>query len=448
MVRILLVLAFAIPQPTRAVAADVEPTFRHEPLKKLLEDLKDKDVKVRRQAAITLGMPDGSQGKGGPLVRGDLWPAMLALVDAQQDKDMQVRASAMNSLGLLMRYRGVGPKTEERFEKVVLAAIAALKDPEDLVKTAAANALPTIGIETEKGRDALGEVLKTGDAKMRAAAADAAKGVRPINLMVSALGERLGDSDAAVRLAAANTLVFARGEAALAVKPLIGAMKDENEKVAHAATTALGSIGVAAASAVPALVDAMYDPRSPVRAVATWSLGTIARDPDIAVPALIGALAVEDMRVNAFQGLGQFGAQAKSAIPALLAYGRLPGGDFHPSALYAIGNIEPNGYEYRELVFTSLYDPNPNNRNLALGHFFKEEIWSDSLPVLAVLFQCDPSHRQRLAQIFGNMGAEAKPMIPMMMELIGNLETNPTLRRALVNAVNRIDPSILKSPNE
>jgi HEAT repeat protein len=442
MICLSLLLALALPRP---VAADVEPTFRHEPLKKLLIELKDDNVMLRRQAAITLGLPDGSEGKGGPRPRGDLFPAMLALVEAQQDKDMQVRANAMKSLGLLMRYRGVGAQTEERFEKISLAAIASLKDSEGLVKSAAAAAMHTIGIETEKGRVALGEVMKSGDAKSRAAAADAAKGVRPLVGIVPALAERLADSDAAVRLAAAVSLNFARAEAVAALKPLIRAMRDEDEKVAHMAAYALGSIGPAAAEAVPALIDAIYEPKNPVRAVATWSLGTINREPDLTIPALIGALSVEETRVNAFQGLAAFGTQARSAIPAILAYGRTKDG-FHASALYALGAIEPSGYEYRALLLAMLFDSTPATRLAALNQWFREEVWSDSLPALAMLFKCDPAARQRLAQVFGNMGAEAKPVVPMLMELIGDLQTSPTLRRALVNAVNRIDPDILKAP--
>lgn len=429
----------------RPVAADVEPTFRHEPLKKLLAELKEDNVMLRRQAAITLGQPDGSEGKGGPRPRGDLFPAMLALVDAQQDKDMLVRANAMKSLGLLMRYRGVGAQTDERFEKIALAAIAALKDPEGLVKSAAAAAMHTIGIETEKGRAALGEVMKSGDAKSRAVAADAAKGVRPIVGIVPALAERLADSDAAVRLAAAITLNYARAEAAAAVKPLIRAMRDEDEKVAHMAAYALGSIGPTAAEAVPALIDVMYEPKNPVRAVATWSLGTIHLEPDLSIPALIGALSAEDTRVNALQGLATFGNQARSAIPAILAYGRMKDG-FHASALHALGAIEPNGHEYRALLLAMLFDSTPATRMAALSHWHREEVWSESLPVLAVLFKCDPAARQRLANVFGTMGAEAKPIVPMLLELIGDLETTPTLRRALVNAVNRIDPEFLKAP--
>ena len=446
MVRFALVLAFAFPQPARAAAADVEPTFRHEPLKKLLSDLKDSDVMVRRLAATTLGMPDGSEGKGGPRPRGDLWPAMLALVDAQQDKDMQVRANAMKSLGLLMRYRGVPEKLDERFEKIALAAIAALKDPEDLVKSAAAGSLPLIGIETKTGLASLEAVLKHDDAKVRAAGADGAKGVRPIAGIVPALADRVTDKDAAVRLAAINTLTFARVEAIGAVKPLIGALKDDDAKVGNAAATALGSTGPAAAEAVPALADVVADAKSAARTAAVGALGAIARDPDIAVPALIGAMSNDETRPTAFYAISCFGTQAKDAIPAIVAFSRDAKGSVLPSALHALWIVDPSGPAYFESLFAALHDPNPFVRGAAVDSFRRGSSYPEALPALVVLFKVDGNLRNRIAFAFGSMGEDAKPVVPMLMELIGDVETNPGLRRVLINAVNAIDQSILKPP--
>jgi HEAT repeat protein len=445
MVRLLLSAALAFPQPVRA-AADVEPTFRHETLKKLLDDLKDKDVMVRRQAAITLGMPDGSEGKGGPRPRGDLWPAMLGLMNAQEDKDMQVRANAMKSLGLLMRYRGVVEKMDERFEKVSLAAIAALKDPEDLVKTAAAGALPLIGIESKKCLEALGDTLKHEDAKVRAAAADGAKGVRPIEGIVPALADRVSDKDSAVRLAAVNTLIAARVQAVGALKPLIAALRDENERVANGAAVALGGIGLNAASAVPALVDAAYDPKSPIRPAAVSAIGTIQSQHDIAVPTLIAALNRDETRANAFYALGILGTTAKDAVPAIMAVSRDAKGAIRPDALYVLSIMDPNGASFFELLFGMLQDPNPNLRNIALNYFGRGQSYPEALPLLVTLFKSDPSMRNRIAYAFGAMGAEAKPAVPMLVEMIGDQETNQHLRRVLINAVNAIDPTVLKPP--
>lgn len=445
--RFAIVLIAASLGSSRAPAAEEEPTFRHEPLKKLLAELKDTDVAVRRQAALTLGMPDGTQGKGGPRSRGDLWPAILGLVDALQDKDMLVRGNSLQSLGLLMRYRGIPEKADLRAEKVALAAIAALKDAEALVRTAAAAALPTIGIETKDGVKALAETLKHDDAKVRAAAADGAKGVRPIVEIVPALAESLGDKDSAVRLGAANTLGTARGEAAGALKPLIATLRDEDPKVGAAAASALGAMGVTAASAIPALVDVLADPKSPNRNAAVTAIAMVQRQPDIAVPALIGALSIDETRPNAYYALSAYGPQAKDAVPALMAFSRDAKGSVLPSALAALSVIEPESSSFFELLFAALHDPNPFVRGSALSHLQRGEGGvPEALPALVILFKVDGNLRNRVAYAFGVMGSDAKPVIPMLLELIGDVETTPQLRRALVNAVNAIDPTVLKPP--
>lgn len=440
---LLVALAACIGSPH--AAADVEPTFRHEPLKKLLAELKDNDVAVRRQAALTLGMPDGTEGKGGPRPRGDLWPAMLALVDALRDKDMLVRGNSLKSLGLLMRYRGIPEKNDPRAEKIALAVIACLKDPEALVRSEAAAALPTVGIETKDGVKALTAVLKHEDAKIRAAAAAGAKGVRPISDIVPALGDALLDADADVRLGAATTLTFARTEAVAALKLLITALNDENPRVGTAAASALGTIGPGAGPAIPALADVVANPKSPIRSAAVTAIGMIRLEPDVAVPTLIGALANDETRPNVYYALLAYGPQAKDALPAILAFSRDAKGSVLPAALAAVSSIEPEGHHFFSLLFAALHDPNPYVRSSSLNYFSREGGGlAEALPALVVLFKVDGNLRNRIAHAFGNMGAEAKPVVPMLLELIGDVETPPQLRRTLVSAVNSIDPGVLR----
>src|SRR5262249_31562931 len=162
-----------------------------------------------RQAAITLGMPDGTQGKGGPRPRGDLWPAILALAEALKDEDIAVRTNSVKSIGLLMRYRGIPEKADPRAEKAALAVVAALKDSDDMVKSAAAGALWMVPIDTQPGIKAVAETLKHENPKIRALAAEGCKGVKPMTEIVPALAELLKDREPSVRLAAANTLMFA-----------------------------------------------------------------------------------------------------------------------------------------------------------------------------------------------------------------------------------------------
>ena len=73
-----------------------------------------------------------------------------------------------------------------------------------------------------------------------------------------------------------------------------------------------------------------------------------------------------------------------------------------------------------------------------------------AMPVLVVLFKADAdiNRRVRIAQAFGAMGAEAKPVVPMLVELIGESEMNQQLRRILIRTVNAIDPQVLKPPAE
>jgi len=446
MFRVLLAIASLVPSAPRAAAADIEPTFRHEPLKKLLVELKDKNVMIRRQAATTLGLPDGSEGKGGPRPRGDLWPAMLALVEAQADSDMQVRANAMKSLGLLMRFRGVVEKNDERFEKIALAAIAALKDSEGLVRSAAAASLWQIGIETEKGRTELLAAMKHDDAKVRAAAAEGARGVRPIGKIAAELGERISDRDEAVRLAAVNSLIQARSEAAPAVKALIAALRDPGERLSAAAATALGNVGPGAAEAIPPLVDLLADGKVTARTAAALAISAIQAQPEIGVPALIGALANTETRIYAIHALRQYGPRAGSAIPALFSHSRDVDGSVFPATLDAIHSIDPGSVAYEELILAALFDPKPSVRTFAIGFTDRGVGEADPtlLPMLMFLFQVDANARPQLARAIGELGVEGRPAIPMMMELIGNLNTNASLRRVLINAVNRIDPALLR----
>ena len=89
-------------------------------------------------------MPDGTEGKGGPRIRGDLWPAILALAEALKDADSMVRTNSAKSIGLLMRYRGIPEKADQRAETTALAMIAALNDSDDMVRTAVAWELDTV----------------------------------------------------------------------------------------------------------------------------------------------------------------------------------------------------------------------------------------------------------------------------------------------------------------
>jgi HEAT repeat protein len=109
-------------------------------------------------------------------------------------------------------------------EPAVPALIAAVKDPEPRVRTAAASALWGLG---PKARTA-----------------------------VTALAETLADADDGVRLAAVMALEAVGPDAAPAVPALARAVRDRNGNVRLWAAKALGRIGPPAREALPALAQA------------------------------------------------------------------------------------------------------------------------------------------------------------------------------------------------
>ncbi len=118
-----------------------------------------------------------------------------------------------------------------------------------------------------------------------------------------------------------------------AIPALVGALKDENERVRRAAAVALGRIG---APAVPALIGALKDADREVRRAAAEALGRIG-DRE-AVPALIGALKDADWEVRgaAAEALVRIGAPA---VPALVGALKDENGWVRGAAAEALGRV-------------------------------------------------------------------------------------------------------------
>jgi HEAT repeat protein len=165
-------------------------------------------------------------------------------------------------------------------------------------------------------------------------AADASRGLQ-VRENIQALIGALKEGSAALRRQAAETLGECGPGAREAIGPLIGALEDPDFWVGEAAADALRKITGApeparerrnrsadpggVPPAVQNLLRAMQDPRSRWMAVvALGEMGATARD---AVPALIEALEDPDaaVRWDAAKALGKLGPAAARAVPALAA---------------------------------------------------------------------------------------------------------------------------------
>jgi HEAT repeat protein len=169
-----------------------------------------------------------------------LAPAVPALAEALDDRDLDVRVNVIWTIGFIGL--DVAP---------ALPAIGALVADEELCGNAFA-VFDMIGPDGAPAVPTLMEILRTGSADARANAAEAlgliGTGAGPAVLLLS---DALGYPDSRVRENAAFALGEIGAKAAVFTVPeLIKALGDDDDEVLKAAMVALGAIGPAAASAL------------------------------------------------------------------------------------------------------------------------------------------------------------------------------------------------------
>lgn len=237
--------------------------------------------------------------------------AVELLIEGMQATDANSRRMAARALGELK----ASP------EIVVPALVKALKDSDQTVVGNAIDALTSLGPQVVPRAAA---ALQNKDlrhyavrvlARLRAGAKDA----------VPSLIAVLNDPDPEFVREAQFALGNIGPAAAPAVPMLLRSLASANERVRNSAFYAIGHIGPAAKDAVPTLQKMLAGNKDEfVHAACLWALVHILpNDPMLiaeAVPALIKALASPDhelARIEVMLTLGNLGAAAKSALPAL-----------------------------------------------------------------------------------------------------------------------------------
>jgi HEAT repeat protein len=118
------------------------------------------------------------------------------------------------------------------------------------------------------------------------------------------------------------------------------ALSSADAEIRLKAAVALETAGPSARSAQPALVEAWRTGNAELRCLAIRALGAILAGPD-ALPVFLEALEdpIEQISIDAADGLGSLGALAAPAIPALI--GRLRRNKLAHAASYALVKIGP-----------------------------------------------------------------------------------------------------------
>jgi HEAT repeat protein len=275
---------------------------------------------------------------------GDSSSAIPSLIGALEGQEIEVRVAAAEALGPIC----AGVKSVSGGEMVRAAAMAllrSLEDPEPAVRIAAAEALGLIGsaaVKSESGAataraatTAILAFLKDSKPEVRSAAvtslgriarekaAATATAASDRAALMDAMAEAFGDRDTKVRLAAVNAI----GSLPRGSDPpgnLAEALTDESPEIRVAAIRGLifARRGLDPWAAI-LLGLAEHDPDRSVREQCLITLSYAFKPPAVTasvVPNLIASLKSRDANVRSQTAslLGQFGADARAAIPELL----------------------------------------------------------------------------------------------------------------------------------
>jgi HEAT repeat protein len=222
------------------------------------------------------------------------------------------RRSAAYELGKL------GPKAK----KAVPSLINALKDVESGVRDEAENALKKIG---EPAVDALVEALKDKDEFVRLRIVNIIGAMGPdAKSALPALETAMKDESEFVRTAAERAVFRVK----LDVKTLVAMLRDREEDKRLYAVKGLGILSTEQAK--PGLSElcrvVRNDKSKAIRQEAAKTIAAHGKDRELGaqdkagvISALIAALRDQDetVRLHAATGLGEFGAAAQSALPAI-----------------------------------------------------------------------------------------------------------------------------------
>ncbi len=343
-----------------------------------------------------------------------------AVIEALGDSDEFVRTQAAESLGTLGSYAvwarmsASVPEGEDRgtIDAAVKALLGSLaNDARPVVRAAAAGGLgniaatspvlPTSRRGTKKGGD--------GSPTKKVLAISSTVDYKTI---VDALIKALGDQDDSVRAAAATAL----GAAGPRVSPepqqqLVAALKDPFATTRAAAANALPRFERGLDPVIPVLIKLAADDRS-VHDACAQALHQIRRSAisAAAIPALIEGLRNPDrqVRIDAITLLAGFGAQAKDAVPPLIAVLDEP--------LTSDGTTAGG----RGGAFSTIYTGPAHEAAKALGKIVPGSPSADKA-IVALSRVVRGEARQRrssAADALGKFGAAAAPAIPDLVKML------------------------------
>jgi HEAT repeat protein len=187
------------------------------------------------------------------------------------------------------------------------------------------------------------------------------------------------------------------------VTKLVADLKNADADVRRAAAKGIAEMGPDAKSATPALLDALKKDKDLfVRRFAAQALGDVEADPKTAVPALAAVIKETDKKELVEAAVTSLGKMGPTAVPPLIDAVKTK------SAAPAKGKKPAATPDGTALVRTKAIE--------ALGN-----IGARAKPAVPVLIEAlnDPNVRTEAAEALGNIGPDAKAAIPALRDAAG-----------------------------
>jgi len=380
-------------------------------LSSFVKDLKDKDAKVRAEAV-----------RGLISMRASAKPAIPALVEALGDSDPKVRYRAVIALGNLWS----GIESGAEIEAAVPALLKLLKDEDPYTRRRALHAFGQIGPGAQAALPTLKQIMHDRNDPDWVLAFSIVNDIeRPPTDDVSTLAGLLKDKDATIRAQAAERLellgmraMFLSGnfKADEAIPALIAALKDPETKVRYYSLITLGHFGYNLerpdlGAIIPTVTELLKDADRGIRWNAAVMLGKLGPRSRAAIPLLTQALNDDDDTVRGYaaDALGEIGPESKVAAPALIKLLKDRDAHVRGAAAGALAKVDPGS---APVVVAALSDDLKNE---------KPEFWGSA------------------AYALGNFGQQAKPAVPLLVNLLKAEDTSRC--ETVVNTLAKIGPS-------
>lgn len=401
-----------------------------------------------------LGGDDAALRAGAAKALGGMGPAakeaIPALVSNLKHGDNDVQREVIDALSLI----GADAKPP---------VIAALSGKEARERTAAAMTLAGMGRSAQDSALAMIEQLgKETEVAVRISLLTALPkvGADP-NLLVPRLIDALKDQNEAIRHAAVNGLLSFPAARAQIVESLTALLRDPNKEMSQRAAYVVGRFGVAAASAVTTLLEiiATQPQPDPVFIEALVQIGEPAIPQILATAEKVplDQLTPDHWMVKCFQSMGAFavnsvrnglghknasvrllsaralnalGTDARDASTSLLEKLEDPEVRVRAAALGALVSVDAPSKLIIPRIEKSLNDPSPVVRLAAAQLVPKlgEEGKHLNVAVIGKLNDADPGVRRGILDALGPEHAEA---VPTLLPLLDNPDLRPPVLKAL-----------------